>query len=57
MTDKTTGTGRRSGAARTLSPADLARGLPALAFLCLARLAAFTALLAIVPVTRTPMAP
>ncbi|MBM7230607.1 long-chain-acyl-CoA synthetase [Dietzia cinnamea] len=31
MTDKTTVTGRRSGAARTLSPADLARGLPSLA--------------------------
>ena len=31
MTDKTTATGRRSGAARTLTPADLARGLPSLA--------------------------
>ena len=31
MTDKTTVTSRRSGAARTLSPADLARGLPSLA--------------------------
>ena len=31
MTDKTTATGRWSGAARTLTPADLARGLPSLA--------------------------